>query len=223
MVLDCFGAFVFDLDGTLIDSEKYHVRAFAGAMKEVAGYDLTPADEQEFLGNTSTWLAARLAERHGLHLDPLAVAARKFELLYRDFQAELFPGAEAFVRAWAGRRPLAVASNSPRHFVETALAQTGLRACFSAVTTIDDVQRRKPDPAMLLVTLARLGVAAAAALVLEDTALGVEAARRAGCPVVLVDNGAVAQAGAVPREVPVVTWRSLLGGPPYPAGSAGGR
>ena len=118
-----YTAFIFDLDGTLIDSEKYHVRAFAVAMQELAGYTLTPGDEVEFLGNTSAWLAERLATRHGLRLDPLAVAARKFEVLWRDFRAELFPGAAAFVRCWAAHRLLAVASNSPRLFVDRALAQ----------------------------------------------------------------------------------------------------
>jgi len=222
MPQDRLGALIFDLDGTLIDSEKYHVRAFAGAMKELAGYELTPADEAEFLGNTSVWLAARLARRHGLHLDPQAVAARKFEVLYRDFEAELFPGAEAFVRAWAGRLPLAVASNSPRHFVEKALDQTRLRECFAVVTTIDDVQQRKPDPEMVSLTLARLGVSAGAALVFEDTALGVEAAQRAGCAVVLVDNGFAAQAGAVPSAVPVVTWQALRAAADGLSGLAGG-
>jgi HAD superfamily hydrolase (TIGR01509 family) len=210
VALNRIKALIFDLDGTLIDSEKHHLRAFAGAMREFAGYELTPADEAEFVGATSVWLSARLAERHGFALDPLALTARKFELLYRDFQAELFPGAERFVRAWAGRVPLAVASNSPRHFVELALAQTGLRGCFAVVTTVDDVQRRKPDPEMVQLTVKRLGVRAPAALVLEDTALGVEAARGAGCPVVLLDNGMLPAVGAVPPEVPVLTWQALL-------------
>jgi HAD superfamily hydrolase (TIGR01509 family) len=210
LTLARFNALIFDLDGTLIDSEKYHRLAFARAIKEQAGYELTPADEQEFIGNSSVWLAARLAERHGLTLDPPTVAARKFELLYEDFQTELYPGAAAFVRAWFGRVPLAVASNSPRHFVETALRQAGLRECFAVITTVDDVKRRKPDPEMVCLTVQRLQVPAAAVLVLEDTALGVEAAQRAGCPVVQVDNGLVAASGGTSPGVPVVTWPELL-------------
>jgi HAD superfamily hydrolase (TIGR01509 family) len=213
-----YQGFIFDLDGTLIDSEKYHLRAFALAMRELAGYELTPADGIEFIGRTSSWLAARLAERHGLRLDAQAVAARRLELLDREFRAELYPGAGEFVRAQAARLPLAVASNSPRQFVLRALAECGLRDCFAVVTAADDVQRRKPDPEMVLLTLARLGTPAARTLVLEDTVLGVEAAQQAGCPVVLVDNGMAGRDGTVPAGVPVVRWPELLPRTPAAAG-----
>lgn len=218
MRLEHFQAFIFDLDGTLIDSEPWHLRAFATAMRDLTGYELTAADAFAFRGNTSLWLAGELVRRHGLGVDPKRVAERKFEVLYRDFRAELYPGAAAFVRAWSGRRPLAVASNSPRHFVEMALAQVGLTECFGVVTTVDDVRQRKPDPEMIHLTLRRLGLSPAQAVVFEDSALGLTAARGAGCAVVVMDNGTLADAGDIPAGVPVATWPAL----PRPAGGVNG-
>lgn len=203
-------ALIFDLDGTLVDSEKYHLKAFAQAMRELAGYELTPADEQEFAGATSLWLSARLAERHGLNLDPRQVAARKFERLYEVFRAELFPGAAEFVRACHGRWPLGLASNSPEHFVRRTLAECALTTCFHTVVTVDDVRRRKPDPDMLLLCAERLGSPPTAVLVFEDTLIGVEAALRAGCQVVLMDNGMLPETADTPPGVPVATWERLL-------------
>lgn len=215
MQLEHFQAFIFDLDGTLIDSEPWHLRAFAAAMRDLAGYEITEGDALEFRGNTSLWLAGELVRRHGLDADPKRIAARKFEVLYRDFRAELYPGAAAFVRAWSGRRPLAVASNSPRHFVEMALAQVGLLDCFGVVTTVDDVRQRKPDPEMIHLTLQRLGLGPSQVVVFEDSALGLTAARRAGCAVVLLDNGTLEDAGELAAGVPVSTWPSL----PRPVGA----
>jgi len=209
--------FIFDLDGTLIDSETYHRRAFAQAMAEMAGYGFTAEDADEFVGITSLCFAARLAERHRLDLDPKAVAERALEILEGSFRADLYPGAGEFVRAHAGRVPMALASNSPRRIVLQALDQCGLGGCFAAVVTADDAQRRKPDPEMVHLTLRRLGTPSGSTLVLEDTAIGVEAARRAGCPVVLVDNGLAGMAGVLPSGVAVVTWAALLAAAGLPA------
>lgn len=210
LTLAPYRGFILDLDGTLIDSEAYHRQAFAQAMAEMAGYALTAADADEFVGNTSSWLAARLAERHRLQLDPPAVAARTEDILDGIFRPELFPGAGEFVRAHAGRVPMALASNSPRRIVLRAIEGCGLRDCFTVVVSADDVQRRKPDPEMLLLALHRLGTPSGSTLVIEDTALGVEAGLRAGCPVALVDNGLAAMAGPLPAVVDVVTWAALL-------------
>jgi HAD superfamily hydrolase (TIGR01509 family) len=206
---DAFAAFIFDVDGTLIDSEKYHLRALAGAMKEIAGYELTPRDAKEFSGNTSLWLADRIARREGLDIDPQQVAARKFDILYQDFHTELFPGAAEFVQRWAGVKPIGLASNSPLHFVQKALEDVSLFRCFDAVVTIDDVRRKKPAPDMILLCAERLGVPARQILVFEDTALGVEAARAAGCRAVLVDNPGLGIPADLPPGVPVLTWPEL--------------
>ena len=69
-----YEAFILDLDGTLIDSGKYHARAFADAVLEHSGYALTPSEHHEFFGSHSKWFARTLNERYGLALDPESAA-----------------------------------------------------------------------------------------------------------------------------------------------------
>jgi len=211
--LSTFQAFIFDLDGTLLDSEKYHARAFAGAMLELTGYRLTEAEERGFSGNTSRGYSRELASRHGLSVSPDRVVARKFELLYRAFRAELFPGAREFLSHWHGRTRLAVASNSPAHFVNAALAEVDLIETFDAIITRDDVHARKPDPAMFLLALERLGVAPEKGMVFEDSNPGLGAALAAGCAVVILRNPGIDLPSPLAPEIPVLTWAELLAMP----------
>jgi HAD superfamily hydrolase (TIGR01509 family) len=207
MKLDEFDAFILDLDGTLIDSGKYHAQAFADAVREQGGYELTPAEHDEFFATHSTLFAETLNQRYGLELDPQQVLARKRERMHEIFQVELFDGAKAFLERWYGKKPMALSTNSPFSFVLPALEKLGIVHYFNSVATADHVTRRKPDPELVEFSLQRLEVAPARALVFEDQLIGIEAARAAGTAVLAVDNG---QPVKFPADVPVRTWRNLL-------------
>ncbi len=200
-------AFVFDLDGTLIDSGKYHIRAFADAVFEASGYRLTPEERREVFASHSMGYCPILNERHGLDLDPERVMARKRERTAEIFVPELFPGAREFLEKWRGKRPFGLATNSPADFVFHALEKLGIVDFFDVVTTVDDVSSRKPDPEIYLKTLERLEVEPARALVFEDQLIGIEAGRAAGAKVLAVDNG---QPVAFPSNIPIFTWKALL-------------
>jgi HAD superfamily hydrolase (TIGR01549 family) len=188
--LDEYKAFVFDLDGTLINSEKYHADGFAHAVETLTGYQLTPEERREFFESHTRLFTPVLAARHGLALDPEAVLELKRQHVERHFKVELFAGAEAFIGKWRGRMRMALASNSPRLFVKQALVEAHMIDLFEVVVTADDVSKRKPDPEMYYTTLDRLGLAAQDVMVFEDSPPGVASAQAAGCPVVMIDNGA---------------------------------
>ncbi len=216
MRLQDFSAFVLDMDGTLIDSGKYHARAFADAVLELCGYALAPHEHHEFFASHTDIFSLVLNKRHGLSLDPAVVLASKRRRMQEIFVAELFEGAGAFLEHWHGRIPLAMATNSPWSFVQPALRDAGIGHYFECIMTADEVVHRKPHPEIIERTVQRLGVDPLATLVFEDQLIGIEAARAAGTHVVAVDNG---QPVDFPPEVVLRTWSGWLNNPEIPDGT----
>lgn len=207
MRLRDYEAFIFDLDGTLIDSEKYHAKAFADAVLAQSGYRLTPAEYREFFASHSTRFSQVLNERHGLALDPDRVLEYKRRRVGEIFSAETFSGAREFLDRWNGKMRMALATNSPLSFVLPALESVGLFRYFDCVTTADEVRNRKPSPEIVETTLQKLQADPLKTLVFEDQLIGIASARAAGTDVVAVDNG---QAVQYPADVSVYTWNELL-------------
>lgn len=187
--LDEFKAFIFDMDGTLINTEKYHADGFSYAVEKLSGYCLTPEERREFFESHTRRFAPVLAERHGLTLNPEEILEHKREFVERHFQAEVFSGVPTFISKWRRTMRMALASNSPKAFVKLALVEAGLIDVFETVVTADDVRQLKPDPEMYQLALSRLNLKPDDVLVFEDSPVGVAAAQAAGCPVVMIENG----------------------------------
>jgi HAD superfamily hydrolase (TIGR01509 family) len=106
----------------------------------------------------------------------------------------LYPGAERFVRRCARRFALVVVTGTLRVEAEMILSRAGLRGLFLDVIAAEDVARGKPEPDGFVAALGRLNkllprpVAAGECLVIEDTAAGIQAARRAGMKVLAVKH-----------------------------------
>ncbi len=194
MVLDIpsgdFAAYLFDLDGTLIDSMPVHLRAWAIAM-EHAGLRV-PFDADYFysLGGVPTLDSAVIyGEHYGLTIDPHAVVDEK-EQLYLTLLDEvtLIEPVAAFARRVAATHPVAIVTGGGPEIAYPALDAAGLRSLFPVVVTPEDVApgRGKPSPDMFLLAAQKLGVAPEQRLVFEDAVPGVEAAKAAGMQVVVV-------------------------------------
>jgi beta-phosphoglucomutase family hydrolase len=185
-----FVGYIFDLDGTLIDTMPLHYRAWDEAMKR-AGLKAT-LDEDLFysLGGVPTRRVAELIGQHyGLKLDADRVFHEK-EALFGELQADarLIEPVVAFARKAAKTHPLAVASGGPREIVRRSLELTGLAPLFNAVVTADDVVHGKPAPDMFLLAAKLLGVEPTRCLVFEDAEPGIKAALAAGMQVVRVPS-----------------------------------
>ena len=194
MVLDIptgdFAAYLFDLDGTLIDSMPVHLRAWSIAMQH-AGLRV-PFDAEYFysLGGVPTLDSAVIyGEHYGLTIDPHSVVHEK-EQLYLELLGEvrLIEPVAIFARHIAATHPVAVVTGGGPEIAYPALDATGLRDLFPVVVTPEDVPpgRGKPSPDMFLLAAARLGVPPARCLVFEDAVPGIEAALAAGMQVVTV-------------------------------------
>ena len=194
MVLDIptgdFAAYLFDLDGTLIDSMPVHLRAWSIAMRHAGLRVPFDADYFYSLGGVPTLDSAVIyGEHYGLAIDPHRVVHEK-ELLYLELLGEvrLIEPVASFARHIAATHPVAVVTGGGPEIAYPALDVTGLRDLFQVVVTPEDVPpgRGKPSPDMFLLAAARLGVPPTQCLVFEDAVPGIEAAKAAGMQVVTV-------------------------------------
>ena len=177
-----FEGYIFDCDGTLVDSMPLHYIAWCEALKvHGAPFEFT---EEFFYGHAGVKeqdCVRILNAQHGTDLDPVAVDETKaviFRQRIPEVQA-VGPVAE-FARSIHGRFPMAVASGSEESTVRACLASTGLLELFSIIITPKDVTHGKPAPDMFLLAAEKMSVAPAACLVLEDGASGIRAAEAAG-------------------------------------------
>lgn len=184
-----FDAFLFDCDGTLVDSMPLHHRAWSQSFRENrASFEFTWELFMSRAGMGLHETVVALNEQFGDSLDPVSVVARQHVLFRAGIPSVLpvVPVVEA-ARAAFGIKPMAVCSGGEGEIVRAELAAIGALEWFGAIVCREDVARGKPAPDGFLECARRLGVQPSRCLVFEDGILGVEAARNAGMQVVLVD------------------------------------
>ena len=201
-------AALFDFDGTLADS----FAAITSSTNHVRhSYGLPPLTEPEVRSYVGYGLDNLMADL--VPNAPVDEAVRRYrEHHARTMIAEtrLLPGVEGTIRELAHRGlKLAVCSNKRVEFTRELVAALGLGAYFAHVLGPDDVQgRAKPDPAMLLEGLTRLGVSPAEAVYVGDMVVDVRTAHAAGVPVWFVPTGTT-ENGEEPDRV-LATFDELL-------------
>jgi HAD superfamily hydrolase (TIGR01509 family) len=193
-------AVVLDVDGTLVDSERDGHRIAFNAAFAAHGlpYRWGTAEYGRLLAVTGgrRRLAAYLREQGHAPAEAGALAARlhrdKTRLMQQmvtDGAVGARPGVRGLLTALAAAGvTLAVATTGSRAWVAPLLARQFGHVRFAAVVTGTEVPRLKPDPAVYVETLARIGVPARAAVAVEDSAPGLRAARAAGLTCAVVTN-----------------------------------
>ena len=175
-----FRAYLFDCDGTIVDSMPLHYVAW----KKALGEWNCPFDEALFYawgGRPVKEIIAALNEMHGLEM-PVDVLAKRKEGLYFELEDELkaIPEVIEHIEAKHGHIPLAVVSGSRRTSVMHSLSALGLVDKFDVLVCAEDYARGKPAPDCFLTAAERLGVEPKECLVFEDTEMGIAAATAAG-------------------------------------------
>ena len=182
-------AVVFDLDGVLVDSEPVWEQVRRGLVAEQGGHWASDAQRRIMGMSTPEW-ARYLSEDLGVGLPAEEVAKEVIDRMtarYRE-HVPLMEGAVDAVHRIAARWPLAVASSAPVTLIETVLRSVGLRSCFSAVMSTEQVAHGKPAPDIYLGAARKLGVSPQRAAAIEDSGNGLRAAAAAGMLVVAIPN-----------------------------------
>jgi beta-phosphoglucomutase family hydrolase len=175
-----FRGLIFDCDGTLADTMPLHYRAWVEALR-ARNADISEQLFYDLAGVPTTDIIRILNERFGYSLDVEEAAAAKeelYEVLLH--QAPAIQRVVDLVHEYHGRYPMAVASGGIRRLVDKTVRALELTHCFAAICTAEDVERGKPNPDLFLLAAQRIGVPPEECIVLEDSELGLEAARRAG-------------------------------------------
>jgi beta-phosphoglucomutase family hydrolase len=183
-------AFIFDIDGTMIDSMPFHTRSWEVFLGR-RGASTVPEDFfRRTAGRTGVEVMRELFP--ALSDEDAHALVREKEAIYRDLFAPRFQeiaGFSAFARAAkaAGVRVACATAGDPDN-IRFALGGLGMRDFFDAAVGAHDVARGKPDPDLFLLAAQRMGVEPRQCLVFEDAPLGIEAARRAGMRAVAITS-----------------------------------
>ena len=184
-------AVIFDMDGVLVDSEKYYIKlikeAFALNGKKVDERELYPiigADEQRSLEYICT-LVKRLGEEESLKRDIFA-RLQDSRPEYRELLFDEVP--DMLENLLTKGYILAIASSSSMKAIRRMLEETGLAKYFKVVVSGEEFVKSKPDPAIYNYAIKRLRLKKEECVIIEDSAYGIEAGKRAGIDVVAVSR-----------------------------------
>ncbi len=182
---------LFDVDGTLLDTNYLHVLAWWQAMND-AGHPGVPMSEiHRSIGIASEGLVERLLGHH----DERATEAHSERYAALRDQVTAFPRAGDLV-AWCADHGLAavLATSGKEDDLEWMLPAIGAEDSFAGSTTSSDVEEGKPSPELLVAAMEQHALDPARTVVVGDTVWDVEAAVRAGLPCVAVTCGGISEA-----------------------------
>lgn len=184
-------AVIFDLDGTLVDSERVS-RAAMTEVLEADGQRFGDDDYAAVVGRAWPHTRAWLEGRYGYDEQRLVAYRERVQAAFRARLADVVvfdDVARTLDALSAAATPVAVCTSSGRTYLERILRLPTLAGRFAASVAREDTDVHKPDPAPYLLVAARLGVDPRTCVVVEDSPAGVQAAVAAGMRVVAVDRG----------------------------------
>ena len=180
-------AFIYDMDGVIVDSEPVHLRVEQHILEKLGVKDVTLAMLQGYQGSSDWNMWMDLVEKYQLRQGAKKLVAAKKYLFNRTMEEEgatPIPGALELIERTHQLRgrgiKTAIASSSDRKFIKFIVQSLGITGKFDTIESGDELPQSKPDPAIYLQTAAHLMVAPKDCVVIEDTGNGARAAKAAG-------------------------------------------
>lgn len=180
-------AVIFDLDGTLVDTE-FVWDVVRRKMAADVGIEWRDEFTRSMMGMSTAEWSHYLTEEVGLPYSPEEAARITVQGMVDHYMAGpmVLPGATEAVRLMSQTYPVAIASSSPPVLIDAATEVLGIRDCLRATVSTEECERGKPAPDAYLLACSRLGADPKACVAVEDAAAGIQAALSAGLAVVSV-------------------------------------
>jgi len=179
-------AFLFDLNGTMIDDMQFHLKAWYHILNDDLGANLSWEETRSHMYGRNQELLIRVFGKNRFtreEMDRLSLEKEKrYQQEYRP-HLRLIPGLHQFLeKAHALNIPMAIGSAASMFNIDFALDNLNIRPYFKAIVSSDDVQTSKPHPETFLKAAKLVNIDPANCLVFEDAPKGVESALNAGMP-----------------------------------------
>lgn len=185
--------FLFDLDGTLIDSSEHHAAAFRQVLKQFAPAQLPSFNYEIVKGRATREIFADLGFTNTVDIEKLSTQKQNaYRQSISTVGLRLMPGARGLLDVLSRlKRHLYIVSAGSRRSVEEALRATSIDNYFSGVVTSDEVSESKPEPEIYLKCLTRYQLVASHCIAIEDSESGIAASTGAGIDSIMVNSRTV--------------------------------
>lgn len=186
-----YSGFIFDMDGTLIDTMPTHLSAWQKTAEQF-GFPFDQSWLHSLGGMPSFKIASEINKKYGLALIPEEVSHFKMAAFSGfDEHGETIECTVQVLEQYLGQKKMAVGTGSQRESAIRLLTNAGLVDKLDAIVSATEVANHKPHPDTFLLAAQQLGLAADACVVFEDTELGKQAAHAAGMDCFMVEAGAL--------------------------------
>ena len=176
-------AVIFDMDGVIIDSEPIHFEVDMQTMRDL-GFDISSKELEKYVGTTNEHMFTDLKSKYNIKQSIEEIINYKVELTKRKvIQSDLEPIEgikELLVHLKNKNIPTAIASSSPRSFIDVVVSKFNLQDYFNFIVSGEEVNNGKPDPDVYIEAAKKLGFPPEDCIVVEDSRNGVLAAKAAG-------------------------------------------
>ncbi|NFO04106.1 HAD family hydrolase [Clostridium botulinum] len=184
-------AFIFDMDGVIIDSEPIH-RQVHGEIMNTLGINISKGELALYAGATNEYIFTKLKERYEIKKSVSELMDYKSKLIINKVKEESIEpinGIRELLNALRKNNiKIAIGSSSPRSLIEAVIDKFNLHSAFDCIVSGEEVERSKPYPDVYIEVSKKLGINPEKCIVVEDSHNGVQAAKSAGMKCIGFNN-----------------------------------